>query len=54
MRHLRSLKRYNYQFTVLYDNNMNGMRTYEVGTVLTLQDAEIMCCEQSLKDSTIF
>lgn len=40
MRRLRTLKRHNYHFTALGNNNMNGLRNYEVGSALIFQDPE--------------
>jgi hypothetical protein len=54
MRHLRPLKRHNYQFTALGHNNMNGTRTYEVGVALIFQDPEIMYFKRTLKDIPYF
>jgi len=54
MRRLRTLKRHNYHFTVLGNNNMNGMRNYEVGAALIFQDPEMMYFKRFLKDVHYF
>ena len=54
MSHLKTLKRHNYQFNVLGNNNTNGMRNCEVGAALIFQDPEIMYFKLSFARHSLF